>query len=61
MFKQLKYVPHTRVLLVRFNNDTLYMYKGVPEKKWIDMQAAESMGKYFAKNIRNTIAYERIE
>ena len=61
MFKQLGYIEDSEILFVRFNTDALYMYMNVSKKLWVDMQAADSMGSYFSKNIRNCHDYQRIE
>jgi hypothetical protein len=59
MLKQLGYLRTTKTLVVRFNNDSVYVYKGVPQHVWDELQAADSMGKYFNQHIRMSVPYER--
>lgn len=61
MFKQLGYSEQQQLLLVRFNNDTLYAYTDVPAELWDALQAADSMGQFFARNIRTKFLFERFE
>ena len=40
------------VLIVKFNNGTYYRYAGVPSQVATDLFEAESVGRYFNKNIK---------
>lgn len=61
MFKQLGYDYDRNTLAVRFTNGNLYLYHEVPETLWNDLQAADSMGKYFSAEIRDTCRFERVD
>jgi hypothetical protein len=44
------------ILYVQFKGkDTVYEYHGVPLDTYETMMSAESIGSYYAKNIRNVI------
>ena len=48
------YDPATLTLAVKFNgNNTVHHYGEFSPKKWADMQAAESIGKFHAQHVRN--------
>lgn len=42
-----------RKLIVTFKNGSKYQYDGVPEDVFKELISTESIGKYFASNIRN--------
>ena len=48
-------------LTVVFNNDSEYVYEGVPVKIYEDFSKAESKGKYFHENINHRYNYSRIK
>ena len=50
-----------RTLRVEFNSGGLYNYKDVPRASYDAMMAAESVGKFFAANIKPHFKFERIE
>ena len=47
-------------LYVSFHGGRLYSYSGVPYSVFQELMSADSHGKYFAANIRNTYPYERL-
>lgn len=46
---------------VRFLNNTLYVYKGVPLHIFENFRNAPSQGVYLNTNIKNVYPYDRIE
>ncbi|HRW55819.1 MAG TPA: KTSC domain-containing protein [Phycisphaerae bacterium] len=47
------YDPVTEILAVKFQrNPKVYEYAGVPQQKHLEMMSADSIGSYFARNIR---------
>lgn len=61
MFKDHSYDAATETLRLVFNNDEVYEYHPVPPTTIAEMEAAESMGRYFIQNIRNAVPFTRIE
>lgn len=47
-------------LFVKFRTGTLYEYKGVPEKVFTDLLAAESAGSFFHVNIKNSYTFTQV-
>ncbi len=54
------YDEENKVLVVEFNNSTIYSYLNVPENIYHDLISASSIGSYFAKNVRMSFTYERL-
>jgi hypothetical protein len=50
-----------QILYVRFLDNSLYIYKGVPIGEFEGLQSASSVGSYLHRNIKNLYPYERIE
>lgn len=50
-----------QILYVRFHNNALYVYKGVPIGEYEGLKVASSVGSYLHRNIKNLYPYERIE
>lgn len=48
-------------LLVRMNNDSLYLYSNVPKTTYTSFLSAPSKGKYFNANIKGKFQTTRIE
>lgn len=46
---------------VRFLNNSLYVYKGVPKQEFESLKEAPSLGSYLHRNFKNVYPYERIE
>jgi hypothetical protein len=55
------YDENNQVLYVRFMNNMLYIYKGVPVSEYNGLQNAPSVGSYLHRNIKSFYPYERIE
>ncbi len=54
----LKY--ENEVVFVRFQNGTIYIYKGVPEQEFNNLANAPSIGSYLHQNFKNVYPYEKI-
>ena len=57
--KSVGYDADTQTLEVEFTHGTFYRYAGVPEKTFGDMAKAESVGKFFAANVRDAFKAKR--
>jgi len=59
----IKYISWKQgILYITFRtNDKMYAYKKVPKEIVISLVSAESVGKYFNKNIKNNFEYEIVE
>lgn len=55
------YDANAQILYVRFLNNSLYIYKGVPQVEFDGLLTASSIGSYLHRNIRNLYPYERLE
>ena len=51
--QSMRYYKDQRNLLVKFQNDTNYLYKDVPVKMFQKLRNSYSIGKFFNKHIRN--------
>jgi len=51
--QSMRYYKDQRNLLVKFQNDTNYLYKGVPVKLFQKMRNCYSIGKFFNRHIKN--------
>lgn len=50
------------VLLIQFKGkDTVYAYQGVPVEVYNELMSAESIGSYYAKNIKKVYSNEKVE
>ena len=49
------------IVYVRFNNNTLYCYKGVSKMEFDGLLNAPSVGSYLHRNFKNVYPYERLE
>ena len=47
------YFKEQRQLLVKFNNEDNYLYKGVPVRLFQKMRNCHSIGKFYNKYIKN--------
>lgn len=54
------YFPVEKVLQIKFKNETVYQYHGVPEVDWLQMKATASVGKFFGTCIKNVYHCEQI-
>ena len=55
------YDNQNETLFVRFLNNSVYVYKGVPEHEFQNLLEAPSHGSYLNRNFKNVYPYERIE
>ena len=51
--QSMRYFREDRNLLVKFNNDDNYLYKGVPVRLFQKMRNCYSIGKFFNRHIKN--------
>ena len=54
------YAEVTKTLEVEFSSNIIYQYTGVELTVYRDLLAADSVGKYLNKNIKNNYAYKRM-
>ena len=54
------YDESSQTLYVKFLNNTMYIYKGVPIVEFDGLRNAPSVGSYLHRNIKNLFPYERI-
>lgn len=55
------YDEHNQQVYIRFLNESLYVYKGVPIHEFENLRDAPSLGSYLHRNYKNVYPYERIE
>lgn len=54
-----RYEPSRRVLEIVFKNGRAYHFVNVPPEEFENLMNANSKGRYFLRNIRNTYPYWR--
>lgn len=54
------YDPETRTLEIEFRNGRVYRYFDVPSDVYEELMAADTLGGYFNRNIRNRYPFEQI-
>ena len=54
------YDADSQTLEIEFNSGGVYQYSGVPESVYEGMMGADSKGKYFHANIKNTYPYSKL-
>ena len=54
------YDPDQEILEIEFVGGAVYQYSGVPIGVYHGMMAADSKGKYFHVNIKNTYAFMKL-
>lgn len=54
------YAEDTKRLQVQFKNGLNYEYSGVPKRTYEELLSADSIGSYFAQNIRNDFPYKKL-
>lgn len=54
------YDEQNQIVYVRFLNESIYIYKGVPEFEFQNLLEAPSHGSYLHRNFKNVYPYERI-
>lgn len=55
------YDESSTTLYIRFLDNTMYIYKGVPLAEFEGLRNAPSIGSYLHRNIKSMYPYERIE
>lgn len=55
------YDEDNTTVYVRFLNNSVYTYKGVPSHEYENLLNAPSVGSYLHRNFKNVYPYERIE
>lgn len=58
MISMVGYDEDTKQLAVMFNNGRTYRYGGVPAGEAENLMSAQSVGRYFADNIKNVYRVE---
>jgi hypothetical protein len=58
---QIGYDETNQYVYVRFLNNSLYVYKGVPRQEFEALKNATSIGSYLHRNFKNVYPYERLE
>ena len=58
---EIGYDESTQEVYVRFLNNSLYVYKGVPPFEYEGLLNAPSVGSYLHRNYKNVYPYERVE
>jgi transposase len=53
------YRASTRELFVDFHDNKHYRFRGVPQDVFDDLMKAESVGEYFAQNIKDEFRFSR--
>jgi KTSC domain len=54
------YQPQSRILEIEFDSGTVYQYLGVPARIYAQLLKAESKGRYFNSEIRETYPYVQV-
>ncbi|HKZ41015.1 MAG TPA: KTSC domain-containing protein [Candidatus Hodarchaeales archaeon] len=54
------YHVDSSLLEIEFHSGGIYQYYDVPEHQYNDLMSADSLGKYFAANIRDVYRCSRI-
>lgn len=55
------YDADTQTLGIKFSSGTVYHYAGVPKDVYDDFVNAESIGRFFAMNIRSHYEHAKVE
>ena len=58
--KSVGFDPESKKMRVEFSNGTMYEYSDVAPHVHAELRSAESVGSYFAKNIRGKYGVEKI-
>ncbi len=54
------YDADNHTLEIEFHHGGVYQYAGVPEEVYTGLMSAESQGKYFHANIKNSYPYSKL-
>jgi len=55
------YDSETETLQIRFHSGKTYQFYGVPDNLFEGLLTAESVGKYFAANVRGQYEYKKLD
>jgi hypothetical protein len=58
--KSVGYEARSRILEIEFGSGAVYQYLGVPAKMYEQLLAAESKGRYFNSEIRESYPYVQV-
>jgi len=58
--KEIGYDGVNKTLYIKFLNNSLYIYNGVPINKFEGLKNAPSIGSYLHRNIKDCYSYRRI-
>lgn len=58
--RSIGYDEATKTLEVKFIDGDVYQYFKVPQKVYLDLLTAESIGAYLNKEIKGTYSYKKI-
>lgn len=58
--KSIGYDPATNTLEVEFTNGSVYQYADVPAETHRALMGAESIGRYFQKNVKSKFKFQRM-
>jgi len=61
LIREVCYKEEIQTLYVRFKNGTMYSYTEVPRNIFDDLMSAESIGKYFVRNIKTSFSFQKEE
>lgn len=59
--RSLGFDPETGVCEVEYQNGVVYQASGMTAEQFQAILAAESVGSYYARNIRNAFVHTRVE
>lgn len=54
------YDPLSKCMVIEFNSGAIYAYHDVPKAVYDEFSDADSKGKFFGANIRNTYRYDKV-
>ncbi|WP_396336445.1 KTSC domain-containing protein [Fischerella sp. JS2] len=58
MVNAIGYDGDKNILQIEFHNGAVYQYSDIDQDTWQDLHQANSIGKYFNKNVRGEYQYE---
>lgn len=58
--QEVEYDSETSKLIVTFNNGSKYSYDDVPEKVFVELVSADSIGSFFNREIKSKYKYTKI-
>lgn len=58
--EKIGYDKDTQTLGLEFKNSSIYEYPNVPESVFLELQQADSVGKYVNSNIKYTYSFRKV-